>query len=172
MILQLIADRIDTPIGVMALMADSDGNLRAVGWADHEDGMMRFLERRCGKSGFRLEWGNNPYGFSHALERYFLGDLTALDALPIKSEGTPFQQAVWHALREIPCGITISYGELARRLGKPGSSRAVGMANGSNPIAVVVPCHRVIGSDGSLTGYGSGIERKRWLLDHERNGPR
>jgi methylated-DNA-[protein]-cysteine S-methyltransferase len=83
-------------------------------------------------------------------------------------EGTDFQRTVWQALRRIPCGTTISYGELARRIGRPAAVRAVGLANGANPVGVVVPCHRVIGADGSLTGYGGGIERKRWLLAHER----
>ena len=86
----------------------------------------------------------------------------------MKTAGTDFQREVWRALRGIPCGTTLSYGELARRIGRPNAVRAVGLANGANPIGVVVPCHRVIGSNGSLTGYGGGIERKRWLLDHER----
>ena len=99
----------------------------------------------------------------------FTGALTALDALPVATAGTPFQRAVWQALREIPCGTTVSYAALAQKIGKPSAMRAVGLANGSNPIGVVVPCHRVIGADGSLTGYGGGLDRKRWLLDHESN---
>jgi methylated-DNA-[protein]-cysteine S-methyltransferase len=87
--------------------------------------------------------------------------------LPVKTAGTKFQREVWRALRYIPCGKTISYGELARRIGRPKAVRAVGLANGSNPIGVVVPCHRVIGSNGTLTGYGGGLHRKRWLLQHE-----
>lgn len=104
---------------------------------------------------------------AQALRRYFGGDLTALDALPAELNGTPFQKAVWQALRRIPPGTTISYGELARRIGQPTSVRAVGAANGANPVAVIVPCHRVIGSNGTLTGYGGGLDRKRWLLAHE-----
>lgn len=100
------------------------------------------------------------------LEAYFAGELTDFD-LPLQLRGTPFQRRVWDALQEIPFGETISYGELARRVGNPKASRAVGLANGRNPIAIVVPCHRVIGADGSLTGYGGGIERKVWLLEHE-----
>jgi len=99
--------------------------------------------------------------------RYFSGDTGALDAIPAEMNGTPFQKTVWQALRRIPAGTTISYAELARRIGQPGSVRAVGSANGANPVAVIVPCHRVIGSDGSLTGYGGGLDRKRWLLAHE-----
>jgi methylated-DNA-[protein]-cysteine S-methyltransferase len=101
------------------------------------------------------------------LRAYFAGELTSFD-LPLGPEGTPFQQKVWAALREIPYGVTASYGELAERIGQRSASRAVGLANGRNPIAIVVPCHRVIGSDGSLTGYGGGLDRKRFLLDLER----
>ncbi len=97
------------------------------------------------------------------LEAYFAGDLIRFD-LPLAPGGTPFQRIVWAALLDIPYGRTESYGELARRIGRPGASRAVGLANGRNPIAIVVPCHRVIGASGSLTGYGGGLERKRWLL--------
>jgi methylated-DNA-[protein]-cysteine S-methyltransferase len=102
-----------------------------------------------------------------ALHRYFGGDLAALDAVPAELNGTPFQKTVWQALRRIPHGTTISYSELAKRIGQPASVRAVGSANGANPVAVIVPCHRVIGADGSLTGYGGGLDRKRWLLAHE-----
>lgn len=102
------------------------------------------------------------------LSRYFDGELTAIDTVPVELNGTEFQKRVWQALRRIPAGSTLSYGELARRLGEPAAVRAVGAANGANPVALVVPCHRVIGSDGTLTGYGGGLERKRWLLVHER----
>lgn len=101
------------------------------------------------------------------LEAYFAGTRRAFD-LPLAPDGTPFQRRVWDALVAIPFGETISYGELARRIGKPHASRAVGVANSKNPIAIVVPCHRVIGADGSLTGYAGGLPIKRWLLDHER----
>jgi len=103
-----------------------------------------------------------------ALARYFAGELRALEALPLDGGGTHFQTAVWSALREIPAGETRSYGQIAARIGKPRAVRAVGLANGKNPIALAVPCHRVIGADGSLTGYAGGLERKRWLLEHER----
>ena len=103
------------------------------------------------------------------MQAYFAGELRDFE-LPLAPEGTPFQQRVWRALRDIPYGETISYGELARRIGQPKASRAVGLANGQNPIGIVVPCHRVIGADGSLTGYGGGLERKRWLLAHESKG--
>lgn len=101
------------------------------------------------------------------LGEYFAGHRVDFD-LPLVPAGTPFQQKVWMALRDIPYGRTMSYGEIALELGQPTASRAVGLANGRNPLAVIVPCHRVIGSNGSLTGFGGGLERKRWLLDHER----
>jgi len=101
------------------------------------------------------------------LKEYFAGQREQFE-LPLTFVGTPFQRSVWARLREIPYGTTISYGELADRLGNPGASRAVGLANGKNPIGIIVPCHRVVGSTGSLTGYGGGLERKRYLLDFER----
>ncbi len=165
--LQLIIDRVNTPIGEMLIVADHDGNLRAVDWADYESRMMRLLERHYGANGFKLEPGKNPHGFADAINRYFAGDLIALDGLPVKTAGTPFQRSVWRALRDIPCGTSVTYGNLAQKIGKPTAMRAVGLANGSNPVGVVIPCHRVIGANGSLTGYGGGIDRKRWLLDHE-----
>jgi methylated-DNA-[protein]-cysteine S-methyltransferase len=100
------------------------------------------------------------------LREYFAGTRREFD-LPLRLQGTEFQQRVWHSLTEIPYGETLSYGKLAKRIGNPNASRAVGLANGSNPISIMVPCHRVIGADGSLTGYGGGLERKRWLLAHE-----
>jgi methylated-DNA-[protein]-cysteine S-methyltransferase len=103
------------------------------------------------------------------LEQYFAGNRRDFD-LPLRLNGTEFQQRVWHALTEIPYGETWSYGELAKRIGNPNASRAVGLANGRNPISILVPCHRVIGADGSLTGYGGGLPRKQWLLAHEGLG--
>jgi methylated-DNA-[protein]-cysteine S-methyltransferase len=165
--LTLLIDRLKTPIGEMLIVADREGNLRAAGWTTHEAGMRRLLRRHYGEDGFTLEPARNPHGFTQALGRYFEGELTAIDKLPVKTAGTPFQLEVWRALRKIPCGTTVSYAHLAEEIGRPAAVRAVGLANGSNPIGVVVPCHRVIGADGALTGYGGGIERKRWLLEHE-----
>jgi methylated-DNA-[protein]-cysteine S-methyltransferase len=167
-VLQLLMDRISTPIGEMLVVADDHGNLRAVDWTDHEARMRGLLRVHYRKGGFRLEPTRNPYGLTQALGSYFAGDLGAIDPLPVQTAGTPFQREVWGALRQITCGTTISYAKLAVRIGRPKAVRAVGLANGSNPVGVVVPCHRVIGSDGSLTGYGGGIERKSWLLEHER----
>ena len=103
-----------------------------------------------------------------AVERYFAGDVDALDEIPIEAEGTEFQRAVWDAIREIPAGRTASYQEIARTVGRPAAVRAVGTATGRNPVSIVVPCHRVIRSDGTLGGYGGGLHRKEWFLDHER----
>ena len=107
-------------------------------------------------------------GATSALDAYFNGELAAIDGLAVSLVGTPFQVLVWSALQSIPCGETASYGDIARRIGKPNAVRAVGGANNRNPIGIVVPCHRVIGADGSMTGYGGGVERKRWLLAHEQ----
>ena len=111
--------------------------------------------------------GAAPAEMKHRLGNYFEGDLDSLEAIEWRTAGTPFQRAVWTGLTTIPPSQTLSYGALAAKLGRPTSVRAVGTANGSNPISVVVPCHRVIGADGSLTGYGGGLSRKRWLLRHE-----
>jgi methylated-DNA-[protein]-cysteine S-methyltransferase len=164
---QLLIDRIDTAIGELILVADYEGNLRAIDWADHETRMLRLLRLHYGKDGFNLESARNPSGLSDTIRRYFEGEVNAIDRLPVATGGTPFQREVWRALRDIPAGTTLSYAQLAERIGRPTAVRAVGLANGSNPVGIVVPCHRVIGANGSLTGYGGGIERKRWLLEHE-----
>ncbi len=165
--LRLFTDRTRTPIGELILVADADGRLRAVGWTDCEDRLERDLDRTCGAAGYALERRRNPGGLTAAISAYFDGTLESIDRLPVATAGTPFQQRVWKALRAIPCGTTMSYSELARRIGRPAAVRAVGHANGANPVGVVVPCHRLVGKDGSLTGYGGGIDRKRWLLEHE-----
>lgn len=103
----------------------------------------------------------------HELDAYFAGELKDFHSRLASAAGTPFQQQVWKALTEIPYGVTISYGELARRINNPAAVRAVGLANGKNPISIIVPCHRVIGANGSLTGYGGGMAAKKWLLEHE-----
>ena len=114
-----------------------------------------------------IEPGDDPGGVVSVLTRYFGGDLASLDEVEVELHGTAFQLRVWNALRTVTAGTTASYSELAGRVGAPAAVRAVGAANGANPVAVVLPCHRIIGSNGSLTGYGGGLERKRWLLDHE-----
>ena len=165
--LRLLTDRFDTPIGEMIIVADHDGNLRAVDWTDHTERLQNLLRLHYGSDGFTLQSTHNPRGLSDVMQSYFAGELASIDALPVQTAGTLFQREVWRALREIPLGTTVSYGKLAEQIGRPNAVRAVGLANGSNPVAVVVPCHRVIGSNGSLTGYGGGLNRKRWLLEHE-----
>jgi len=167
-ILHLSIGRLATPIGELLIVADDAGNLRAVDWNDYEPRMQQLLRRHYGKGGFRLAAALNPNGLATTMSRYFAGDMRAIESIRVETAGTPFQRTVWAALREIPNGTTVSYAELAGRIARPTAVRAVGLANGSNPIGIVVPCHRVIGSNGSLTGYGGGIERKRWLLEHER----
>ncbi|MGA2419393.1 MAG: methylated-DNA--[protein]-cysteine S-methyltransferase [Candidatus Acidiferrum sp.] len=165
--LSLLIDRTDTPLGELLIVADREGKLRASHWTNHETTLRRSLTRHYGENGFTIEPASNPHNLTDAIRRYFAGELTAIDDLPVQTAGTPFQREVWHALRTIPCGATVSYGQLAKQIGRPGAVRAVGLANGANPIGIVVPCHRVIGADGSLTGYGGGLERKSWLLKHE-----
>jgi methylated-DNA-[protein]-cysteine S-methyltransferase len=160
-------ERLTSPIGVVMILTDEAGRLRAVDFSDYEARLHRLLARHYGENGYAFVEHEAPSDARRALEAYFAGDLDALDGLAVETGGTPFQRAVWTALRDIPAGRTESYGALARRIGKAGASRAVGLANGSNPVAIVVPCHRVIGADRSLTGYGGGMERKRWLLEHE-----
>ncbi|MCK6451855.1 MAG: methylated-DNA--[protein]-cysteine S-methyltransferase [Alphaproteobacteria bacterium] len=166
--MELLVDRMKTPIGELVIVADGAGNLRGVGWTDKDDVLQRDLRRNCGTASYTLRPARDPGGLTTAMRGYFAGDVRAIDRLPVALGGTDFQRKVWQALRKIPCGETWSYGELARRIGRATAVRAVGHANGDNPVSIVVPCHRVIGSDGTLTGYGGGIERKRWLLDHER----
>ncbi len=165
--LLFFADQLETPIGTMRIVADTEQRLRLAFFADDDRPVLSELSRYYGAHGFTLEPAPRTLTATVALARYFKGDLDAIDEIPVETAGTPFQRAVWQALRTIPCGSTLSYGKLAQNIGQPDAVRAVGAANGANPVAVVVPCHRVIGASGSLTGYGGGIARKRWLLDHE-----
>lgn len=149
---------LDTPVGRL-LVAGNDERLHLIGFP-------------CGDRARKPpeDWRRNDDLFTEAfaqLRAYFAGELTRFD-LRLRLAGTTFQNAVWSALRDIPYGETISYGELAKRIGRPTASRAVGAANGANPLPIVVPCHRVVGSDGSLTGFGGGVKTKRSLLRHER----
>ena len=158
-------DRFATPIGEALIVTDETGVLRAFDWADREPDMARLLRLHYGS--LAPEPGPAPKNLMRSLRGYFEGDFHALAKIEWRTAGTPFQRNVWRGLTTIAPGTTLSYGALAARLGCPTAVRAVGTANGSNPISVVVPCHRVIGSDGSLTGYGGGLARKRWLLAHE-----
>ena len=162
---QFYLDRLETPIGTALLVTDADGLLRALDWHDYEPRMRLLLRRQNGV--FALDEASAPDGVKSSLRAYFSGKLESLAAIQWRVGGTPFQRGVWSALQAIPAGTTMSYGAFAARLNLPKAVRAVGHANGANPISVVVPCHRLIGADGSLTGYGGGLERKRWLLAHE-----
>ncbi|GAA0599347.1 methylated-DNA--[protein]-cysteine S-methyltransferase [Kutzneria viridogrisea] len=150
---------IDSPYGPLTLVGDQDGGLSCL-YMDNQ-------RHRPDQSRFGELVDTRPFSaVVEQLDEYFAGQRTEFD-LPLAMRGTPFQLSVWHALTEIPYGETATYGELAQLLGKPGASRAVGLANGKNPIGIIVPCHRVIGSTGDLTGYGGGLERKRALLEFE-----
>jgi methylated-DNA-[protein]-cysteine S-methyltransferase len=160
-------DRLASPIGELIVIADADGALRTIDWTDHEERMKLLLDRYYGKGRYTLTPKRDPGGLTSAMRRYFKGEIGVLQDLAVATSGTDFQTSVWKALRKIKGGTTISYAELASRIGKPKAVRAAGLANGQNPISIVVPCHRVIGSNGSLTGYGGGLHRKQWLLAHE-----
>lgn len=162
----LTLDRVATPVGEVLLVTDREGAVRALDFSDYEARMRRLLRRHCGGEP-RLVAGRAPETVRRAVEAYFAGEVQALDGVTVKTGGTAFQKAVWAALRAIPAGETRSYGQLAAAIGAPRAVRAAGLANGQNPVAVIVPCHRVIGSNGTLTGYAGGLERKRWLLSHE-----
>ena len=153
-----------SPLGVLEVFA-SDRGVCAIqpidGGMQAEPHVMRHFDGETRVAG-------DPHGATRRLARYFDGALAALDDLPLDLRGTPFQLDVWRALRTIPIGTTTSYGALAMKLGRPRACRAVGLANGKNPVMIVVPCHRVIGASGALTGYAGGLERKAWLLAHER----
>jgi methylated-DNA-[protein]-cysteine S-methyltransferase len=158
-------DRLSTPIGIALLVTDSDGALRALDWDDYERRMRELLRLHHGA--VELVDQSAPAAIKTALSAYFEGNLGQLARIAWRTAGTPFQQKVWTALAKIPAGTTMSYGALAAKIEMPKAIRAVGHANGSNPISVVLPCHRLIGADGSLVKYGGGLERKRWLLRHE-----
>jgi methylated-DNA-[protein]-cysteine S-methyltransferase len=154
-----VRNTVTTPIGDLVLVADVDGVLHGAEWADCLD---RLPAELSGSARGRL-----PQPVCNAVRAYFEGAMAALEPIRVAASGTPFQRAVWEALRAIPPGTTLTYGALARMLGRPGGARSVGHANGANPISVVVPCHRLVAAGGSLTGYGGGLDRKQWLLAHE-----
>ena len=162
--MQILSDRIQTPIGDMTLLA-ADGVLLLLEFVDAEGRVEREISARF--SNAEIIPANNPFGFSQRITDYFRGDLHTINDIPTDGGGTEFQRRVWAGLRQIPCGVTISYGELAMRLGDRNAMRAVGLANGRNSISIVVPCHRVTGANGAMTGYGDGMARKEWLLRRE-----
>jgi len=158
---------VETPTGPFWLAARG-GALVAAGFADSAPRLYARLEARFGPLE-RVE-ADDPAGAVTALGRFLAGEPAALSTVPVDLGGTPFQRDVWAALRGIPAGSTITYAELARRIGRPRAVRAVGAANGANPVSIVVPCHRVVGKDG-LRGYAGGVARKEWLLAHEGATP-
>ena len=161
--------RLSTPIGVALVATDDQGRLRVFDWEDCAARMQRGLDRFYRTAGgVRFDESRGAaWAVVDRLKAFFAGDLTAIDSIPVESAGTPFQRKVWATLRKIPAGKTWTYTQLAAKVGRPEAVRAAGTANGANPISIVVPCHRVIGADGSLTGYGGGLYRKEWLLGHE-----
>ena len=162
--MKLFIDRIDSPIGTILLVADNE-SLCALDYAGYEHRMMKLLQARYAQ--ISLQETPDPCGLSSVLRRYLAGDLACVDHIPVNTGGTGFQQEVWFALRRIPPGSVMTYGEMAAQLGRPTAYRAVGMTNALNPIAIVVPCHRLVGANGALTGYAGGLNRKKWLLEHE-----
>lgn len=165
--LELRLERVPSPIGVVLVLTDESDRARAIEFEDHEERLDRLLRRYYGDGRVRVVGGRSPSSARRALEAYFAGELSALEGVAVETGGTQFQRTVWAALRRIPPGRAVSYRALAAEIGCPSAVRAVGHANGANPVSIVVPCHRVIGSDASLTGYGGGLPRKRWLLEHE-----
>lgn len=162
----LTLERIASPLGQVLLVTDADGAVRALDFADFEDRMWRLLARHA--PGAELTEGAADAKARDAVSAYFAGAVRAFEGVPVRTAGTPFQEAVWAALRDIPAGETRSYAQLAAAVGRPKAVRAAGMANGRNPAAILTPCHRVIGANGTLTGYAGGLERKQWLLAHEQ----
>ncbi|HVS72399.1 MAG TPA: methylated-DNA--[protein]-cysteine S-methyltransferase [Phycisphaerae bacterium] len=163
--MRLQLDRYPSPLGALLLVTDTDATLRALEFATHEPRLHRLLNSHYPTH--TLEPAPAPAPITRALDAYFAGHLDALAAIPTATNGTPFQKSVWAALRQIPPATTITYAQLATAIGRPSASRAVGAANGQNPIAIVVPCHRVIGANNTLTGYASGLPHKHALLSHE-----
>jgi methylated-DNA-[protein]-cysteine S-methyltransferase len=161
----LYVDTFESPIGAVTLASDGRA-LVALGFGAAGEWLLPALRRRYGADA-EVRAATDPLGLTALARAYFAGDLDALAGCPVDGGGTELERRVWAALRRIPAGETTSYSALAAGLGLPRAARAVGRANARNPIALAVPCHRVIGADGSLTGYAGGLERKRWLLRHE-----
>jgi methylated-DNA-[protein]-cysteine S-methyltransferase len=155
---------VPSPIGNL-LVATLDDAVCAIAFEGGEEETERYLTRRYGDC-VQVQ-GRVPARVREALEGYFKGDMAAFDGIEVVARGTAFQERVWGALKRIPAGRTASYADIAQRIGQPSAVRAVGLANGQNPVPIIVPCHRIIGRDGSLTGFGGGLERKAWLLRHE-----
>lgn len=168
--MKLFQHKIASPLGAILLITDEQGRVRALDFDDHPAHLKRLLQEHYGD--YDLAEAQQKSDVEPKLQRYFSGELHALDSVTVAADGSAFRQQVWAALRKIPPGQVVSYGELASRLGKPKAAREVGGANAANPIAIIVPCHRVVAWDGNLRGFAWGLERKRWLLAHEGADPR
>lgn len=164
---QRFIDRLQTPIGELIIITDDTFRLLMVGFTDGHPRVDALLQSFRSDDRVPLVSMVDPGGISSALASYFVGEVSSIDALAVAATGTEFEHSVWSELRKIPSGTTCSYSQIATKVNRPKASRAIGMANGKNPIAIVVPCHRVIGANGALTGYAGGVERKLWLLRHE-----
>ena len=169
----LLRDALATPVGQLTVIFDQTHVLHAVDWEDHEHRLQHLFQTRDRRRGRHTEFQSSKMSgyLRDSFEGYFNGGEIDITKLKVELDGTPFEETVWRALLTIPRGETRSYGDIAKQIGKPTASRAVGAANGRNPIGIVVPCHRVIGQSGSLTGYGGGLSRKAWLLDLEQASP-
>lgn len=163
----LVSGTVETPIGPLVVVGDATGALFMVEFADCKHRMARWLEKRLKSGRFELGTGSVSPTAAAAFAGYFTGQVDALRGLAVQFDGTAFQNEMWTTLRDVRPGETLAYGAFADRLGRPNASRAVGHANGANPLSIVVPCHRLVGANGDLTNYGGGLWRKRWLLDHE-----
>lgn len=166
MTVQLQLWRMPSPIDELFIVTSADA-VHVLDYVDYLDRMHQLLTRRYGVGGYELHDDQGGFDIRPQMAAYFAGDLTAIDAIPVDLGGTAFQRQVWLALRTIPAGQTATYAEQARRIQHPTATRAVGRTNGLNPIAIILPCHRVVGSNGALTGYAGGLHRKAWLLRHE-----
>ena len=164
--MRLMMDRLPSPIGLNFIVWEVEEQVRALDFEEYESRMLALLQKHYRH--FELSRADAPRHLSDKINAYFKGDLRAIGTIAVKTGGTPFQQDAWLALRAIPPGAPASYGEQAARIGRPKAVRAVGAANGANPVPLILPCHRVIGSTGKLTGYGGGLARKQWLLTHEK----
>jgi methylated-DNA-[protein]-cysteine S-methyltransferase len=163
-IMLLHHDEFQSPIGKILFASDGE-SICALDFSGYEPRMQALLQKRYGATEFRR--ASDPLNLQASLRDYFSGDIHAFDATPVRTAGSRFQEQVWRALRTIPAGETWTYGKLANQLNRPTAARAVGHANSLNPVAIILPCHRVIGASSSLTGYAGGLDRKQWLLEHE-----
>lgn len=167
-VLPLQMERISSPLGEILVVDDLNGNLRAAEWADDPQRLTRLLDRSYGKTGYALNEAAVAQPIKNCFARYFDGDIYAINEIAVITAGTMFQNEVWKSLRTIRGGTSMSYSGLSAQLGRVNAARAVGHANGANPVNIIIPCHRLVGANGDLTGYAGGIERKRWLLAHEK----